>query len=181
MRMAKFWARLIKARSALIGMTMLLAPLPARAQLPAPNPLVAPVAAPSAPALLTAPVQPQGLPSLVAVPSPPAAASTPAARVFNCSCFGPAVGTSWMGQVNASGFFAARQEATGACLSFNRNRAVTPPALSLHQGSSFAPAATLPQGFENPNAAGSVGTTLPGELNFSSSGQLKACSQCACD
>jgi hypothetical protein len=166
---------------AAIGMVMLLAPLPSRAQLPTPNPLVAPVPAPSAPAPLTAPVQPQGLPSLVLVPSPPAAAATPAARVFNCSCSGPAVATSWTGQVNASGFFAARQAATGACLSFNRNRAVTPPSLPTHQGSAFAPAATLPQGFENPNAAGSAGTTLPGELNFSSAGQLTACSQCACD
>ena len=153
---------------------MLLAPLPARGQLPAPNPLVAPVPAPSAPAQLLAPVQPLGLPSLVAVPSPPAAAATPAARAFNCSCSGPAVATSWTGQVNASGFFAARQAATGACLSFNRNRAVTPPSLPTHQGSSFAPAATLPQGFENPNAAGSAGTTLPGELNFSSAGSESA-------
>jgi len=166
---------------AAIGITVILLSLPAQAQLPAPNPLVAPVPAPSAPTQLPAPVQPQGLPSLVAVPSPPAAASTPSARAFNCSCSGPAVATSWTGQVSASGFFAARQAATGACLSFNRNRAVSPPSLPTHQGSSFAPAATLPQGFENPNAAGSTGSTLPGELSFSSSGQLTACSQCACD
>jgi len=150
----------------------------ALAQLPPPNPLVAPLPAPSGPAQLPAPSQAQGAPSLIAVPTPVAASPTPAPRVFNCSCFGSGVPTSWMGRVSASGYFAARQAATGACLSFNERREPAPPAVT---SSPLAPVTTLPQGFENPNLASSVGSNLPGKLTTSSAAQLAACSQCACD
>ena len=147
-----------------------------RAQLPPPNPLVAPVPAPSAPAPLPAPVQPEGLPSLAVVPSPPAALPTPVARTFNCSCFGPATGTSWAGQVSASGYFAARQAATGACLTYNKSKHIAPPVVQTNQ-----PVSVVPQGFENPNASSSLASTLPGALNFSTTQQQTACSQCACN
>jgi hypothetical protein len=84
-----------------------------------------------------------------------------------------------MGQISASGYFAARQGATGACLTFNERREPAPPALTVPHGTAFAPPLTLPQGFENPNAGASPG--LPGALNFSTSGQLAACGQCVCD
>jgi hypothetical protein len=153
----------------------------ALAQLPPPNPLVAPLPAPRGPAQLPAPSQAQGVPSLIAVPTPAAASPTPAPRVFNCSCSGSGVPTSWMGRIGAAGYFAARQAATGACLSFNERREPAPPQISTHQASSFGPAATLPQGFENPNLASSTGSNLPGKLTTSSAAQLAACSQCACD
>jgi hypothetical protein len=83
--------------------------------------------------------------------------------------------------VSASGYFGARQAATGACLSYNQRKQVTPPVIPTHQASSFAPAVTLPQGFENPNAGAALGSTLPGTLSLTTAAQLKACAQCACD
>jgi hypothetical protein len=153
----------------------------ARAQLPAPNPLVAPVPAPSAPSPLAPPVPPQGLPSLAVVASPPASSPTPAPRVFNCSCYGPATPTSFVGQVIALSFFTARQAATSACLTYNERKEVAPPVMPLRQGTQFAPAVTGPQGFENPNLANAVPGTLPGTLNFTTTALLNACSQCTCD
>lgn len=147
------------------------------AQLPPPNPLTAPQAPLSAPSPLQAPVQPQGLPSLVLIPSPPAAQPTPAARVFNCSCFGPGAPTHWMGRVTAATYFAARQAATGACLSFAQEP--QSPFIPEHQ-QLFAPVVTLPQGFEQPNMASAQAQAAPGLL-VSSAPALKACSQCTCD
>jgi hypothetical protein len=106
---------------------------------------------------------------------------TPSARNFTCSCYGPTTGTSWTGQVSASGYFTARQAATGACLTYNKGRQVAPPVLATHQTNQFAPAVTLPQGFENPDAGATLGGAMPGALNFSTLEQQKACSQCACD
>jgi len=163
-----------------LGMALIVTPL-SRAQLPPPNPLVAPVPAPSAPADLQAPAQPDSVPSLDPMPQVAAAPPTPAVRNFTCSCYGPTTGTSWTGQISASGFFAARQAATGACLTYNQGRQTAPPVISTYQTNQFAPAATLPQGFENPNAASTLGTTKPGALNFSTRAQQLACSQCACN
>lgn len=148
-----------------------------QAQLPSPNPLVAPVPAPSI-ALLAAPVSTAIAPSLILVPSPPPASPTPAVQAFSCSCYGYAIGTRWMGQVAAASFFAARQAATAACLAYNERKEPTMPTLVGPASSSFGPALTVPQGFEAPNAAST--TTLPGGINYTTGGQLQACTNCAC-
>jgi hypothetical protein len=177
---------LLKLRGAailVIGLVVEAACLRALAQLPPSNPAVAPLPAPSGPAQLPAPVTTLVAPALVSVPTLAAASPTPGPQVFNCSCAGPGHPTSWMGQVDATGFFAARQAATGACLTYNQRREPAPPDIASHQSAagSFAPAATLPQGFENPNLASTAGSTYPGTLTTSSAGELEACSQCACD
>ncbi|MGH7878722.1 MAG: hypothetical protein ACREQD_04430 [Candidatus Binataceae bacterium] len=173
--------KLLAASLCMICLTIALSGYLVLAQLPPPNPSVAPLSAPVGPAQLPAPVTVQAAPSLVAVPTPAPASPTPLARVFNCSCAGAGVPTSWMGQVSAPGFFAARQAATGACLAYNQRRQPAPPELLTHQAAQFGPAASLPQGFENPNLAASAGAILPGTLTTSTATQLKACSQCACD
>lgn len=154
-----------------------------RAQLPPPNPLVAPLAAPSGPAQLPAPVQTNIAPVLIAVPSPPAASPTPVSRVFNCSCFGPASGTHWMGQVSSTGYFAARQTATGACLTYNEQKQPAPPVLGENGVASLAaqsPSVSLPPGFNPVNQAGTV-QPLPNEVNLSTGTQTQLCSNCVCD
>lgn len=151
------------------------------AQLPAPNPLVAPLTAPRGPAMLAAPVQAQSVPSLVAVPTIPAASPTPGGRAFNCSCFGAGEGTRWMGQVSAPGYFAARQAATGACRGYNERKEPAPALVLPHPGTQFGPNATLPPGFANPDGAAGVGAKLPGGLSVSSAAQRHACAQCVCD
>jgi len=153
------------------------------AQLPPPNPLTAPRAVPSAPAQLAPPVPPQGLPSLAVVPSPASPAPTPSFRVFNCSCFGPATPTHWMGQVTtASGYFGARQAAVGACLSYNQNRQPQPPVIPTGPTSSALAAVS---GVVANQAAvvssRSAGQQLPGNVTFFTAQQLRACSQCTCD
>jgi hypothetical protein len=157
------------------------------AQLPPPNPLVVPPAAPSPPTQLSPPVPPQGLPSLAVVPSPAAATSpSPSARVFNCSCFGQGSPTHWMGRVTAPSYFGARQTAVSACLTYNTNKAPEPPLLPLGPSRSsalsaqFASAAPVPAGSQTPGAATVEGQTLPGTLNFSTPQQLQMCSQCTC-
>jgi hypothetical protein len=160
------------------------------AQLPPPNPLTAPRAVPSAPAQLPAPVPPQGLPSLAVVPSPATASPTPAARAFSCSCFGPGSGTSWMGQVTAAGYFAARQSATGACAAYN-SRTPQSPFIAPRQTTTAA-LPTLPQGFQPGNLAGSpqiIGTESAQQLKSAGLQQtlpvnsvgLSVCEQCTCD
>ncbi len=154
-----------------------------RAQLPPANPLVAPLPTPSGPAQLPAPVQTNIAPVLVAVPSPPAASPTPVSRTFNCSCFGPASGTHWIGQVSSTGYFAARQTATGACLAYNEQKQPAPPVLGENGVASLAaqsPSVPLPPGFSAVNQAGTV-TQLPNTVNLSTSGQTQLCSNCVCD
>jgi hypothetical protein len=165
------------------------------AQLPPPNPLTAPRPVPSAPAQLPPPVPAEGLPSLAVVPSPASPSPTPSLSAFNCSCFGRGTGTNWMGLVSASGYFAARQSATSACLSYEQ-RSPTSPAIPLPEtGLSTLP--TLPPGFQQPGAASAApgiaanqaavvsaaraGQQLPGSVTFFSSQQLAACAQCTCD
>lgn len=149
-----------------------------QAQLPASNPLVAPLPAPRGPALLPAPVTTAIAPSLIAVPSPPPPLSTPAVQAFNCSCFGYGIGTRWTGLIAAPGYFAARQAATSACLAYNKGKEPMLPTGVGQTGSEFAPPLTLPQGFENPDAAASP--VLPGGLAYSTSAQLQACTNCTC-
>jgi hypothetical protein len=157
-------------------------PVNSAAQLPSPNPLTAPLPPPPAPAQLPPPVQPQGLPSLIAVPTPAAQPSPVAFRTFNCSCGGAAEPTSFVGVIVAASFFAARQTATTACLRYNERKEPAAPSLPSHVASTITnPTATLPQGFENPNLAGTSSGTLPGTLNLTTSAQLSACTQCRCD
>jgi hypothetical protein len=150
------------------------------------NPLIAPVPPPAAPAQLPAPVTTAIAPVLAPVPTPPQASPTPSLRAFNCSCFGRATGTHWMGQVTAPGYFNARQAAVGACLSYNERR--EPPSAfqsmrasgstSVTSGSTSVP--VLP-GADVPGASTQIGQRLPGVLNFSTAQQLQMCSNCFCD
>lgn len=179
------------------------------AQLSAPNPLVVPPLPPGPPAQLPAPVSTAIAPVPLSVPSLPAAYSTPAARMFNCSCFGPGAPTHWMGQVTASGYLSASQSASGACVAYGQGK--PPPygtAGGIGAGNSFGP---LPGAAQNAGAANSFGFpgvaqssgaanslgALPGagqgvgqansfgapatDLSFSSAQQQRLCSECVCD
>jgi hypothetical protein len=161
----------------IVGVAVISSEAPVMAQLPPPNPLVAPLAPSGGPAQLAAPVQAQGVPSLVAVPTIPAASPTPGARAFNCSCSGPGEGTRWMGQVSAPGYFAARQSAAGACLGYNQLKEPAPASVAAADGAT----SVVPPSFANPDAAAAVGATLPGGLSVSSAAQRQACAQCVCD
>jgi hypothetical protein len=153
------------------------------AQLPPPNPLTAPRPLPAAPAPLAAPVQPQGLPSLVVVQPLPTATPRPSTRVFSCSCYGPGSGTHWAGQVVAASYFAARQGATSACISFNETREPPPPTLPIANraqgqvGSGAVP--SLPLG-QSSDAASLLMNTRPGALNFTAPAEVQMCSVCTC-
>lgn len=152
------------------------------AQLPPPNPLTAPRPLPSAPAALAAPVLPQGIPSLAVVSPPATPTPTPSARVFNCSCFGPATPTHWMGRVTAPSYFGARQAAVGACLSFNQTRE-PPPAVVPTGPPSLATSAVAGVVANQAAVASalSAGQQLPGSVTFFTPQQLSACSKCTCD
>jgi hypothetical protein len=153
------------------------------AQLPPPNPLTAPRAAPSAPAQLAAPVQPQGLPSLAVVQPLPTGTPTPSARVFNCSCYGPGTITNWTGQVTSTGYFSARQTAASACVSYNERRepepALLPPTNAAQVLSGSAGLPSLPLG-QNSDAASLLMNSRPGALNFAPPQQIEMCSICTC-
>jgi hypothetical protein len=93
------------------------------AQVPVPPPGPPPLTRPSVPILSGAPSQLTSVPGVVATPlltpaAIPTALPTPAARLFNCSCFTTTSGTQWSGTVTASGYFAARSAASGACFSY---------------------------------------------------------------
>jgi len=152
------------------------------AQLPPPNPLVVPPAAPSPPTQLSPPVPPQGLPSLAVIPSPAASASPVSiSRIFNCSCFGPANPTHWMGRVTAPSYFGARQAAVSACLGYNTNKAPVSPFMPPRTSDAFAPVPGMPSGSNAVDAAPNIASARPGTLNFSTAQQLQMCSQCTCD
>lgn len=151
------------------------------AQLPPPNPLVATRALPSPPAQLQPPVPPQGVPSLAVLPSPPAPTPAVAApRVFDCSCFGPGLGTHWMGRVAAPGYFGARQAATGACIAYNEREPQSPLIASRQSGLTSLPSLLAP-GAEPPDLAASPTQSLPGTLNLTTPQLARLCSQCTCD
>jgi hypothetical protein len=149
------------------------------AQLPPSNPNLAPLATPFGVPSLAQPAATIGIPTLAVIPTPAAIATTTALRAFNCSCFGPGAGTRWAGQVSAAGYFAARQGATSACLSYNQRKQ---PSSAFNYASSYAGAALSPglAGSTQPADAAAV-QTLPGTLNFSTAAQLQACSRCTCD
>jgi len=141
------------------------------------NPLIAPVPPPAAPSQLPAPVTTAIAPILVPVPGLPTATPSPSERAFNCSCFGRGTRTNWIGQVSAAGYFAARQSAVGACVSYNERRE---PASPLQSMGSSATVPVLP-GSAVPGSATQLGSTRPGTLNFSTAQQLQMCSTCFCD
>jgi hypothetical protein len=143
------------------------------------NPLIAPVPPPAAPAQLPAPVTTAIAPILAPVPVLPTASPTPSVRAFNCSCFGRATGTHWMGEVTAPGYFAARQSAVGACLSYNERREPLSPLQNAR--ASGASAVPILPGANVPGAASQIGQNLPGVLNFSTAQQLQMCSNCVCN
>ncbi len=181
----------------------------ASAQLPATNPLVVPALPPSPPAQLPAPVSTAIAPLPVAVPSLPAAYSTPGARMFNCSCFGPGAPTHWMGTVTAASYLSASQSASGACVSYNKGK---PPSYGtaggIGAGNFFGP---LPGAQQNAGAANNfpapgvaqssgassslgsfagaaqgigVANSFGGPstgLSYSSAQQQRLCSMCVCD
>jgi hypothetical protein len=147
------------------------------------NPLIAPLPPPAAPAQLPAPVTTAIAPILQPVPTLATASPTPSLRVFNCSCFGRATGTNFMGQVAAQGYFAARQAAVGACLSYNERRAPESPLQNSRTSTTAAGSNSLPilPGAAVAGGASEVGQSLPGTLNFSTSQQLQNCSNCVCN
>jgi hypothetical protein len=147
------------------------------AQLPAPNPLLAPVSPPAAPPQLAAPALNVGVPSLVAVPTPATPAPTTSAREFNCSCFGPGTATAWMGEIVSASYFAARQAAEGACVAYNERSPSQPaiPSISSSQNSlPSLPASALPA-----DAASDQGKPLPDTI-FSAQTAVNSCERCSC-
>lgn len=168
---------------------------PGWAQLPPANPLVVPQPPPGPPAQLPAPITTAVAPPVAAIPSVPAAYSTPGSRVFNCSCFGPGVGTRWMGQVTASSYFSARQSAGGACLTYVQgklpsngvaggvgagNRYAALPGAAQNAGAANNYAA-VPGTLENIGAGNSY-LPPPGSLTQPSSITASSpCSECTCD
>jgi len=169
---------------------------PGWAQLPPVNPLVVPAPPPSPPAQLPAPITTAIAPPVLAVPTLPSAYSTPGPRVFNCSCFGTAVGTRWMGQVTSSSYFNATQSAGGACLAYTqgmhpnigvaggvgaaRRYAPLPGALQTAGAANNYPAVS--NGAQNAGGAQNVGAAnlyAPAPSVLTSSSAM--CSQCTCD
>ena len=169
-------------------------------QLATPNPLVVPPLPPSPPSQLPAPVSTAIAPSPLSEASLPAAYSTPGARMFDCSCYGPGASNHWMGQVTASGYSNASQTASGACLAYNQGK---PPPYGTAGGIGAANSyGSLPGAAQNAGAANYFGfpgvtqnsaTTTQGAgaansfgspatgLSFSSVQQQRLCSMCVCD
>jgi hypothetical protein len=149
------------------------------AQLPPPNPYLAPAITPSGVPSLSQPAATIGIPTLAVIPTPVATVTTTAPRVFNCSCFGPGNGTHFVGTVSATSYFAARQSATSACLSYNE---LKQPASPFNYATAYSGLALSPPvagAYQPPDAA--AAQVLPGTLNFSSSAQLQMCSRCTCN
>jgi hypothetical protein len=179
MRILKFIAAFLLP----VLLTLALALPPERmrlwAQSPPGNPNLAPLITPSGVPSLSQPAATIGIPTLGVIPTPAPIATAVALRAFNCSCFGPGSGTHWMGQISAAGYFAARQGATSACLSYNE---LKQPASPYNYASSFAGVALSPQlAGANQPADAAAAQVAPGSLNFSTSAQLQACSRCTCN
>jgi len=172
-------------------------PGPVYAQLPTPNPLIVPPPLPPPPPQLPPVAAPQGgIPSLAVVPTPAAAATpTSVSRTFNCSCFGPASPTHWMGTVAAPGYFNAQQAAVSACLAYNQVKEPQPPIVAAGGASASAtagaPGAVSAGGLNAVTglianqaavaSAVSAGQQLPSTVTFFAPQQLRACAHCACD
>ena len=177
------------------GGVFVLHPGPVCAQLPTPNPLIVPAPLPSPPAQLTPIVPPIGIPSLAIVPTPAAIATpTSVSRTFNCSCFGPASPTHWMGHVMAPSYFSAQQAAVSACLAYNDTKEPQPPVVAARTSPSAGAATSASATSSGLSAvtglianqaavasALSAGQQLPSTVTFFGPQQLRACSRCACD
>jgi hypothetical protein len=120
------------------------------------NPLIAPVPPPAAPSQLPAPVTTAIAPILAPVPTLALATPTPLLRVY----------------------FAARQGAVGACLTYNRIREPLTPTQTARSATTTVP--ILP-GASVPGAAAQLTSTLPGTLKPSTATDLQNCSNCVCD
>lgn len=111
------------------------------------------------------------------------AAPTPAPRVYNCSCNGSASYTRWMGTVNASSYFQARENAVNLCLNFNFNRRPASPFIPPPVFAFFPPppppvaASEAEPGLPTLQAPGVSGFAL---LNSSRAIILSLCQNCAC-
>jgi len=175
-----------------LGYMLVSHPGTACAQLPKPNPLIVPPLPPPPPAQLRPVVPLPGIPSLAVVPTPAAIATpTSAARIFDCSCSGPASPTHWTGRVAAPSYFSARQAAVSACLAYNQNKEPQPPVVvtgrptvagaSSGGGNLLGAATGLIANQAAVASALSAGQQLPSTVTFFAPQQLRACSRCACD
>jgi hypothetical protein len=147
------------------------------AQLPTANQFLAPVAPPSAPPQLAAPVTVEAAPSLAALPTPGTPAPTPSVQTFNCSCFGPATGTAWMGSITSTSYFNAQQTAEGDCVAYNERSPSLPAIPSISSSQNAIP--SLPGSAGPADQANDDGRPLPNSL-FSSQTAVAACERCAC-
>ncbi|MBF6570459.1 MAG: hypothetical protein IVW54_16455 [Candidatus Binataceae bacterium] len=151
------------------------APLPAPPLPPAAAPTAGTLAAPAPPLLAPAP----GASAALVRPTP-----GPSNRIFNCSCFGPASPTRWMGQVQASSYFTARENAVNSCIAYNFNRrpssAFVPPPVFLFFPT---PAPPINNGFSEPGLPNlqAPGLSGFGLLNSPRAIVLRLCAECTCN
>jgi NCAIR mutase (PurE)-related protein len=87
-----------------------------------------------------------------------------------------------MGQVSAAGYFAAKQTATTACLTYNQQK--EPALAAVAPADGVVP--LVPQGFASPDVVAvpsSVATTatLPGAASITTTAQQTACERCVCN
>ncbi|MGH7905900.1 MAG: hypothetical protein ACREP6_04665 [Candidatus Binataceae bacterium] len=150
-------------------------PLPAPPPPPAAGPAGVTAPTPAAPVLAPAPGA-----SLTA----PQATPTPSSRIFNCSCFGAGSRTRWMGTVQASGYFQARQSAVNSCIAYNVNRRPSSSYLPPHRFSFFpTPVPPVTNGQTEPGLPTAQSPGLSG-FSFLTSPQsaiIGQCNQCACN
>jgi hypothetical protein len=151
------------------------APLPA----PPPPPGAAPTAGaaviPGAASLAPAP----GSTAAIAQPTP-----TPSSRIYNCSCYNVGTRVRWIGQVQASSFYAARQNAVNSCVAYNFNRRpssafIPPPVFSFFPTPVPPVAASQTEpALPTLQAPGLSGFAL---LNSPRAVVLAQCGLCSCD
>jgi hypothetical protein len=143
----------------------------ARAQVPVPPPGPPPLTRPSVPTLPGAPSQLTSVPGAVATPlltpAPVLTASpTPAARLFNCSCFATTSGTEWAGTVAASSYTAASSAATSACINYITS---TPQSPYIPPGQSPGLSGTNNQSSGTQSSGTQSSGTTPGSTSGTSS------------
>jgi hypothetical protein len=89
-----------------------------------------------------------------------------------------------MGQVAASSFFAAKQAALKACLTYNETRSPESPFMNPNvfgQNALLGPRPPTLPGSQPFGLSNSLTQVMPGTLDFSTQAQLQNCSNCACD
>jgi hypothetical protein len=109
---------------------------------------------------------------------------TPSARIYNCSCFNTGTRVRWIGQVQASSFYQARQSAVNSCAAYNFNRRPSSAFIPPPQFGFFptpvppvSPSQTEPS-LPNLQAPGVSGFAL---LNSPQASVLNQCGLCACN